>query len=153
MRVNLADIVWLVEPRLHDAGYRLYDLEFRSEGRIQVLCVMIDAPEGVGLDDCVKVTHMLDPLLEEVEVVPGGYTLEVSSPGIFRKLKTPEHFQQYTGHRIRIKLRQKSEQFSSSVGCLEGTTDQGIQFRPEKHDLLLNLSYEDIFKANLEPKL
>ena len=153
MRVNLADVVRLVEPSLHDAGYRLYDLEFRPEGRSPVLCVMIDAPEGVGLDDCVKVTHMLDPLLEEVEVVPGGYTLEVSSPGIFRKLKTPEHFQQYNGQRIRLKLRQKNEQFYSGVGFLEDATEQGIQFRPEKRDLLLNLSYEDISKANLEPKL
>lgn len=153
MRVNLADIVCLVEPRLHDAGYRLYDLEFRSEGRIQVLCVMIDAPEGVGLGDCVKVTQMLDPLLEEVEVIPGEYTLEVSSPGIFRKLKTPEHFQQHTGQRIRLKLCQKNEQFYSGVGLLEGATAQSIQFRSEKRDLLLNLNYEDISKANLEPKL
>lgn len=153
MRVNLADVAQLVEPSLHDAGYHLYDLELRSEGQAQVLCVMIDAPEGVGLDDCVKVTRTLDPLLDEVEVIPGEYTLEVSSPGIFRKLKTPGHFQQYIGHRIRLKLRQKGESFSSGVGLLEAATEQGIQFRPEKQDLRLDLSYEDISKANLEPKL
>ena len=87
----------LLEPTIERLGYELSDLEVKLGGGSGVVRVFIDHPDGIGLDDCEKVSLAVSALLDVEDPVPGNYDLEVSSPGLNRKLTKVEHFQRFTG--------------------------------------------------------
>lgn len=94
----------LIEPVLIAMGYELVGIEFRAGGRSSLLRVYIDHAEGIGLDDCEKVSHQVSGILDVEDPLPGQYTLEVSSPGFDRPLFTKEHFQRFAGARAKLRL-------------------------------------------------
>ena len=97
--MDLEKVEAVIRPAIEGSGFQLYDIEF--SGRI--LRVTIDKPDGVGINDCADVSRLLNPLLDVEELVPGGkYELEVSSPGLDRALRRPEHFQSVMGKRIHV---------------------------------------------------
>ena len=75
------------------------------EHRGQVLRLFIDQESGIALDDCELVSGQVSALLDVEDPIPGHYNLEVSSPGLDRKLAKPEHFDRFAGRRVRIRLR------------------------------------------------
>ena len=85
-------------------GLSLYDIVTVSEGGETIYRVLIKSKEGVSLDQCAEVTHMLNPLLDVTPPIKGEYRLEVSSPGIERKLKTLEHFASSIGEKVKMVL-------------------------------------------------
>ena len=96
---------------------RLYDLEFVGQGRQRVLRIYIDKVDGqeesVSLDDCAKVSNGLSLQLDVEDIIPGDrYNLEVSSPGLDRKLSEPWHFQVVAGRNIRIWLGRNLSDFA-----------------------------------------
>ena len=95
----------LIEPAVEQLGYELSDLELKIGGRDGIVRVFIDKPDGVDLTDCEIVSRQLSAVLDVENPLPGHYTLEVSSPGLDRKLTKPEHFQRFIGEAIRVKLR------------------------------------------------
>ena len=84
----------LLEPPVQALGYELVDLEARIGGN-GLLRVYIDRDDGVDLDDCERVSRQLSAFLDVEEPLPGSYTLEVSSPGLDRPLRTAEHFERF----------------------------------------------------------
>jgi ribosome maturation factor RimP len=86
-------------------GYELADLEFRLGGNGGLVRVFIDKPEGIDLDDCEKVSQAVSALLDVEDPVPGKYNLEVSSPGLDRKLTKVEHFQRFMGEVVKVQMR------------------------------------------------
>ena len=97
---------------------------------------------------------MLQKLFDENDPIAEAYTLEVSSPGIFRVLKNPEHFRRFTGERIKIRLKKKINGMRQAIGKLCSSTEDGIQFLPENEsEEGLFIAYENISKARLEPEL
>jgi len=86
-------------------GYELADLEFRLGGNGGLVRVFIDKPEGIDLDDCEKVSLAVSALLDVEDPVPGKYHLEVSSPGLDRKLTKVEHFQRFMGEVVKVQMR------------------------------------------------
>jgi len=99
-----AKITQLLTPVLEAQGVTLYDLEFIKEGGSKILRLYIDKPEGIDLNDCERVSRAAEIELDIHDPIPTAYYLEVSSPGIERKLSKPEHFERYVGHKIAIKL-------------------------------------------------
>lgn len=95
----------LLEPTVEGLGYELTDLELRLGGGEGLIRVFIDKPEGVGLDDCELVSRQLSAVLDVEDPVPGHYLLEVSSPGLDRKLTKPAHFLRFIGDDVRVKMR------------------------------------------------
>jgi len=95
----------LLEPGIERLGYELSDLEVRLGGRSGVLRVFIDHPQGIGLDDCEKVSLAVSALLDVEDPLPGQYNLEVSSPGLDRKLTKVEHFQRFAGETVKVQMR------------------------------------------------
>ncbi|NLM50804.1 MAG: ribosome maturation factor RimP [Clostridiaceae bacterium] len=85
-------------------GMELYDVEYKKEGNDYFLRIYIDKPGGVSIDDCEKISKIIDPILDEKDPIKEAYYLEVSSPGIERHLRKPEHFQKAIGQEIDIKL-------------------------------------------------
>lgn len=73
-------------------GVSLWDLEFVKEGSEYYLRLYIDSDEGITIDDCERVSRTIDPMLDEADPIEQAYNLEVSSSGIFREVKTEEHY-------------------------------------------------------------
>lgn len=96
----------LATPVLTGLGLELWDVEFTKEAGYYYLRLYIDSPNGVGLDDCEKVSRAVDPLLDEYEnLFPDeGYTFEVSSAGLERRLYRPSDFERFTGSFVEVKL-------------------------------------------------
>ena len=101
----------LVEPLVRAEGFELVELEYVREPAGWVLRLFIDRPGrdpmakegGVGLEECARVSHAVETALEVEELVPHAYSLEISSPGINRPLRRPEHFQKVVGKRVKVK--------------------------------------------------
>ncbi|MBT8085121.1 MAG: ribosome maturation factor RimP [Woeseia sp.] len=117
----------LLEPAIERLGYELSDLEMKLGGRDGVLRVFIDRPEGVGLEDCEVVSRQVSALLDLEEPLPGQYVLEVSSPGLDRRLTKPEHFERFMGEEVRIKLRFPVEGRRNFRGVLKAADDENIE--------------------------
>ena len=95
----------LLEPPIEALGFELVDVEFAREGRGGVLRIFIDCRAGnpgasVTVDDCAQVSHAVSQVLEIQDPIKGHYTLEVSSPGFDRILRTRAHFDRFLGERI-----------------------------------------------------
>ena len=94
----------LVEPKVKELGYNLYDVQYAKEGKDYFLRIFIDKPEGIDLNDCEKVNDGINSLLDEADYIKEQYFLEVSSPGIERVLRKDSHLQSAIGKEIEIKL-------------------------------------------------
>ena len=105
-------------------GMELVDVEWSGGGRRGALRLFIDKPGGVTLDDCEAVSKQVSTILDVEDVVPGGgYTLEVSSPGLDRKLVKPADYERFRGKKATIKLlspREGRGQFTGRLAGLEG---------------------------------
>ena len=143
----------LLAVPIETKGYELVDIEINRQGSEQTIQLFIDSPHGIGMDDCVAVNQLAQEILESTDPTYETYTLEVSSPGIFRKLKTPEHFKTFTGKRIKVRLQQKVEGVKNAIGSLEECTDKEIRLRLETDGSEIVIPFTLITKANLEPIL
>ena len=140
----------LSEPLLAQLGYELVDLEY-APGRVHaVLRVFIDRAEGVGLDDCERVSHELAALLDVEDPVPSAYTLEVSSPGLDRVLRTPAHFQRFVGERIWLELRIARDGRRRYTGRLEALSPEGIELNVD--GAMVSVKFAEIGRARLAPQ-
>jgi ribosome maturation factor RimP len=142
-------LIALTEPLLAQLGYELVDLEY-VPGRTQaVVRVFIDRPEGVGLDDCERASHEISALLDVEDPVPLAYTLEVSSPGLDRVLRTPAHFQRFVGERIWLELRAAREGRRRYTGLLTGLSGDGIELNVD--GAIVRVLFAEIGRARLAP--
>lgn len=104
-RSRIAETVrTLISPVADQLGYLLWNVEYVKEGADMILRITIDKPEGIGIDDCERMTRAIDPLLDEADPIEESYLLEVSSPGIERELSRPEHFEACKGEEVELRL-------------------------------------------------
>ena len=120
------ELATLLEPTIERLGYELSDLEAKFAGRNGVLRVFIDHPDGIGLDDCEKVSLAVSALLDVEDPIPGHYDLEVSSPGLNRKLTKVEHFQRFKGETVKVQMRFPIEGRKRFRGTLMAANDEDI---------------------------
>ena len=127
----------LLEPSIERLGYELSDLEVKLGGKNGVLRVFIDHPDGIGLGDCEKVSLAVSALLDVEDPLPGQYNLEVSSPGLDRKLTKIEHFQRFTGQTVKVQMRFPIEGRKRFKGALVSSNDENIvvEIDGESHSL------------------
>lgn len=102
--MNKEELIGLLEPTVNALGYKLIDLDVNSGGG-GLLRLFIDKDSGITLPDCERVSRQVSDLLDVEDPLPGGYVLEVSSPGLDRRLRTPEHFASAVGAEIRVELK------------------------------------------------
>jgi ribosome maturation factor RimP len=102
-------VISLVEAELAAEGFELLDVQvFRGGGRTQ-LRLYVDRNEGVGLDDCARASRTAGMLIEEADLIPHAYVIEVSSPGVRRPLRTPEHFAAAVGQNVELKISESGK--------------------------------------------
>src|SRR3954452_18887921 len=112
----------LVEPLVADLHLELYDLEYAGG----VVRVTVDQPGGVGMDAIASLTRALSRAFDEQDPIDGHFTLEVSSPGLERTLRTPAHFTGAVGTRISVKAIPHRAGPRRFTGTLEQAADTGI---------------------------
>lgn len=134
-------------------GYELINVEFNRHGSEQTIQLFIDSPLGIGMDDCVVVNQVALEVIGSDDPIFETNNLEVSSPGIFRKLKTAEHFKAFKGQRIKVRLQQKIQGIKNTVGKLEECSEEEIHLILETDGSELVIPISQITKANLEPIL
>ena len=98
-----AQVEQLLERPIAGLGYLLLEVQYRHEGR-WMLRLVIDGPQGVGLDACGAVSELVGRVLDVEDPIPHEYALEVTSPGLFRPLTSPRHFAQSIGKIARMHL-------------------------------------------------
>ena len=143
----------LAEPTLEAMGIQLIDVEYRFEGR-WVLRLLIDRPKGVTVDDCAAASGALAPLLESEDPIPNEYSLEVSSPGLFRPLRKPKHFRQAIGKEAKLSLapgalpERRQRQLR---GTIAAATEEAVTLDLDGERM--ELPFEQIRNAKLDPTL
>lgn len=142
-------LIRLLEPAVGGLGYELVELEFVPAGPGGVLRLYIDAPPGITLDDCERVSKQVSAILDAEDPIPGHYTLEVSSPGLDRVLRKPEHFRRFAGNRIRLQLEAPIEGRKRFTGTLLEAQDEGIAL--DVDGVRREFGYAQIHKARLVP--
>ena len=113
-------VAQLAQPLAEAAGCSLWDVEYVKEAGTWYLRIYIDKETGVSIDDCEAVSRPLSDALDEADPIEGSYTLEVSSAGADRVLKKPEHFAQFTGGEVDVKLYRAREGRKELTGVLKG---------------------------------
>ena len=131
-------------------GYELLDLELRLTGRSKLVRLYIDAEAGIDLMDCEKVSQQVSAVLDVEDPIPGEYDLEVSSPGLNRKLKTAEHFRRFAGFEAKIELAMPLDGRRRFRGQIKDVDAGSVTVRVDNSDVVLPL--EAIETARLVPE-
>lgn len=142
----------LTVPVVEGLGMELVDVVFRREGRGWVLRLYLDKPGGITLDNCQEVSEQLSDLLDIEDLIDYPYTLEVSSPGLDRVLKTSGDFLRFAGRLARIQTAGPIDGQRKFHGRLEGYRD-GMVILRDVHGPTIRIPLESIVKARLEPEI
>ena len=125
----------LAKPIADELGFSLWDVRFEKEGGSWFLRVILDKPGGVDLDDCTEMSRRLDPLLDEEDPIEQSYFLEVSSAGLGRELRTPEHFEACKGSRVELRSIRPVDGVRDFKGTLGGLSDGTVELITENGPL------------------
>ncbi len=150
MDVTLQRVWQLAEPLAAGEGMEIVDIEFRHEsGRAgRVLRLYVDKGGGANLDDISRVSRALSDALDAEDTIEGAYTLEVSSPGINRPLRRPEHFARFVGKKIRVRTRDMINGRRSFLGILGAVVEDKILLNQDGTEYQIPFSM--IEKSNYE---
>lgn len=141
----------LIEPVVTGMGFELWGAEYLTQGRYSVLKIFIDSENGIDVDDCASVSRQVGSLLDVEEPLRGQYTLEVSSPGMDRRLFTFEQFDLMKGSQVKLKLNKPFDGKKRFTGLLVGTEDKEVVLRVGEEETLF--PYEMIDRANVVPEI
>ena len=117
----------IAEPIAKELGYSLWDVEYVQEGADWYLRSTIDSDNGIGIEDCEKMSRAIDPVLDEYDFIEDMYHLEVSSPGLERDIKTDWHMEKCMGEKITVKLYAPINGVKALVGVLSGFDGESVK--------------------------
>lgn len=139
----------LLAPVVEDLGYTLWGVQY-LQGRGAVLRLFIDHDEGIGVDDCARVSHEVSGVLDVEDPIPGEYNLEVSSPGLDRPLFELSQFDRYRGEQVQLKLLAPvagKRKMTATLVDVDGDT-----LVVELDGETLRVPYSQVDRARLEPR-
>ena len=116
----------LVTPFADELGLKIWDIRYLKEGASWFLRIFIDKEGGVDIDDCEKLSRAIDEPLDTADIIKDAYFLEVSSPGLFRELTRPEHFKEFEGVDVTVRLIRPIDKIKEFSGELVGLQGQNI---------------------------
>ena len=145
----LSKIEAIAERVAQTEGIEIVEVELKGGGKNRFLRISIDRPEGVTHADCELISHQVGTILDIEDVVPGAYTLEVSSPGVERKLAKYKDFERFTGKKIKVSLREPVENSRRWEGTLASCAD-GLITLETGDGKTVRFPFEQVEKANLK---
>ena len=126
----------LIEETVESQGYELVEAELKGAGKNSILRIFIDRPEGISHRDCELVSEQVGTVLDVEDLIPSSYTLEVSSPGLERKLVKESDYTRFGGKLARIQTRIPLHQQKVFRGRLQGLHEGKVQLELPKGELL-----------------
>jgi ribosome maturation factor RimP len=162
MAFELGPVREVVERVAASSGLEVVEVEMRGTGSNRRLRIFIDKPGGVTHEDCAQLSREVGTILDVEDLVPGGsYVLEVSSPGLDRKLSQPADYQRFVGSRVKLITRNPVNGQRHFVGWLEGFQDGRVTLdlgrERQKADNAgvpkLEVELSNVEKANLIPEI
>lgn len=132
---KVTELVWsLAEPAAAEAGCSIWDVEYVKETGGWYLRVYLDKENGADIGDCERVSRALDPILDELDPIPGSYTFEVSSAGCERELKRPKDFERFMGENVEVRHYQPIDRAKSHIGLLRGYNNGDVTIQVNGED-------------------
>lgn len=145
---SIADrVTLLIREAVEQQGVSLWDVRFVKGGASHYLRIYIDRPEGVSIDDCTNVSHAVDPLLDEADIIDCSYYLEVCSPGLSRELIRDEHFTAMLSRAVKLRLYSPIDGKKEIEGILKAFENGKVTVDTGENDITVQRS--DIAKASL----
>jgi ribosome maturation factor RimP len=141
MTKNLIDaITELTEPIIASEGLELIDVEYQKESRGWVLRFYVDTEGGVTINHCSRLSQQIGDVLEVKDIIPHGYVLEVSSPGLNRILKREKDFIGSIGKTVKVKTCEPIEQRKNFQGTLIDCSHERVTLKIDSQDFVIPLS-------------
>lgn len=166
------DLIALLEPVVRDLGYELWELEYGARPGGALLRLYIDRPDqgpaaepgssaeagmeseaGITVEDCARVSHAVSEVMDAEDPVAGYYTLEVSSPGLDRVLRSRAHFVRFVGEKVRVEMKALVAGRKRFLGRLLQVDGGDILLDVDADGGKVSLPIEGIHKARLVPEL
>ena len=160
MQSDMIQRIWAqVEPVAAEDGLEVVDIELHREGRGNTLRVYLDQAGGgrIDLDALTRVSRQLGDLLDTYDLIPGPYNLEVSSPGVNRRLRLPEHFRRYIGGKVRVRTSEPINGRRSFLGTLQAVEPDGVVVAEDGREdlipfaIIAHANYEYDFGSKRNP--
>lgn len=148
---NSAAIEKIIRPAIENLGYELWGCVCLTQGKHSLLRVYIDGEKGVSLGDCERVARQIQALMEVEEVLSANFLLEVSSPGIDRRLFTLEQCQRFIGVNVAVQTHHAIENQRKWKGVLKAVDTEQITLSQDTGDLVLR--WDNIMRANVLPEI
>ena len=142
----------VLEPVIAALGCSVWGIEFEALGRRSVLRIYIDREEGIGIEDCERVSHSVSDILDVEDLINGAFTLEVSSPGLDRVLFTDVQYRDAVGLQVDVRLRAPQEGRRRWLGRLESVREEEIVLVLADREEPIWLRFEDIGKTRIVPQ-
>ena len=146
----MSDLHGLLQPAVEDMGYVFWGMEQLRQGRGSLLRIYIDSPSGVALDDCAAVSERLAGILDVEDPITGAYRLEVSSPGLDRRLFTVAQYRQAVGAMVSVRLRRLLDKRRRITGLLRGADARAIVL--EDAGVEIQILMDDIDTTRIAPE-
>lgn len=154
MSTRTDNLTAIIEPGLAALNYDLLGCEFVDQGKDSILRVFIDKEDGVTIDDCGRASRHISVVLDVEDPIRGHYNLEVSTPGIERPLFKLDHYRQFVGHKIKIKLTMPLADKRNFIGELKSVADDDLTLQVEGETFVIpfdqvqkgKLVVDDVFK-------
>lgn len=151
MNEDIAAKVTQVARRVAESeGLEVIEVQLLGGGKKRMLRITIDKPAGVSHADCELVSQQVGTILDVEDIMPGGsYTLEVSSPGVERKLRGPADFERFVGRKAKVVLREPVEDRRYWEGILAGFAGDVVTLEPSPGKTV-RFTVQQVEKANLK---
>ena len=147
----IPSIKTLLEPTLKHMGYELYAVEQSGQAG-RTLRISIDRIEPITIDDCERASKVIGPLLDNANLIPGAYDLEVSSPGAERPLRRKEDYERFNGKRVNVRYR-TGESESVVEGQLVAVDGAGIAIQSPgprgRAPVIVHIGWDDVASGRL----
>ncbi len=167
MALELEQVREIADRVATSSGLEVVDVEFRGGGKSRMLRITIDKPAGVTHEDCANLSREVSTILDVEDAVPGSYVLEVSSPGLDRKLSRPADFERFAGSRVKLTTREPVNGNRHFQGRLDSFRDgrimlqlvpeqpkaKGKKQQPAGEAPIVEIDLANVEKANLVPEL
>jgi len=140
----------LLQPLVEERGLKLVDVEYITAGK-PVLRIYVYNPEGTSIEDCEWISRRIGALLDIEDLIPVSYILEVSSPGLERKLKNKEEYEIFKGRDVKIVTKEPINGKNVYEGVLKGLEDDNVVI--QKNGEIIKIPLEKISRTNLEFKV
>ncbi|MGA1796778.1 MAG: ribosome maturation factor RimP [bacterium] len=138
----------MIREDVRNEGFELVDVQLnRAKGRF-LLRIFMDHEKGVDLNDCERVSRRISDSLDTVDLIPGSYVLEISSPGLDRPLKREEDFIRYCGQRVRLTFGAPQEKIQSVEGRILGIEEHTLHIE-DMNGERREIPFPSIIKARL----